>query len=104
MLSFEVTAIDLILVIAVIVLLFLHVAKLHNSPEEFIKKSLEKSVKPQNVESKDNIRLDVGIGFGECPRGFGKIRGLGNNDQISDRCLSCYRMSKCYLEEEKIEV
>jgi len=103
MLSFEVTAIDLILVIAVIVLLLLHVAKLRNSPEEFIKKSLEKSVKRQSVESKDNIRLDVGTGFGECPRGFGKIRGVANDDSISDRCLSCYRMSKCYIEEEKIE-
>ena len=103
MLSFEITAIDLVLVIAVIALLLLYVIKLANSPEELIKKSLEQSAKRQSGESKDNIRLDVATGFDECPRGFGKIRGIGSDDQISDRCLNCYRMSKCYVEEDKIE-
>jgi len=105
MLSFEITAIDLVLVIAVIALLLLYVIKLANSPEELIKKSLEQSAKHQiaPAESKNDFGSKVNAGFSECPRGFGKIRGIGSDDQISDRCLGCYRMSKCYVEEDKIE-
>jgi hypothetical protein len=95
MLSFEITAIDLILVIAVIALLLLYVAKLVNSPEEFLKKPLENKVKHETVE------LNHDSGYGECPRGFGKIKGIGNDNSISDRCLGCYRLSMCYLDEEK---
>ena len=105
MLSFEVTAIDLVLVIAVVALLLLYVIKLANSPEELIKKSLEQSVKHQKApaESKNDLILKVNDGFSECPRGFGKIKGIGNDNQISDRCLGCYKMSLCYAEEDKIE-
>ena len=78
MLSFEITAIDLVLVIAVIALLFLYVIKLANSPEELIKKSLEQSAKHQtaSAESKNDSSLKVNAGFSECPRGFGKIKGI----------------------------
>ena len=106
MLSFEITAIDLVLVIAVIALLLLYVMKLANSPEELIKKSVEQSVKHQMApaESKNDFGAKVNAGFSECPRGFGKIKGIINGDSISDRCLSCYRMSECYMAEEEIQI
>ena len=100
MLSFEITAIDLILVIAVIVLLLLYVVKLANSPEEFIKKSLEDREKSR---SRERVELKLNTTYNECPRGFGKIKGIDYGDSISDRCLTCYRISECYSEEKKIK-
>ena len=104
MLSFEITAIDIVLVIAVIVLLILYVLKLANSPEEFIKKSLENTGKDKRDKTKRNHDLHVNVGFDECPRGFGKIRGIGDDGLISERCFSCYRMSQCYVSEKEIEI
>lgn len=104
MLSFEITAIDIVLVIAVIVLLILYVVKLANSPEEIIKKSLENTAKDQRAKTKRHHDLQVNVGSNECPRGFGKIRGIGDDGSISDRCFSCYRMSQCYVSEKEIEV
>ena len=106
MLTFEITAIDLILVIAVIVLLLLYVTKLANSPEEIIKKSVEKNVRSKSSQMKysdrsNNSRLHDALN--ECPRGFGKIRGVGDDDSISERCFSCYKMSQCYVNVKRIE-
>ena len=104
MLSFELTAIDLILVIAVIVLLILYMTKLANSPEQVLRQSIrsyakkEKEVKSQEkeVESMPIVRDD----YSECPRGFGNIKKLGSDGSVSDRCLGCYRIMECYGESE----
>ena len=106
MLSFEITAIDLILVIAVVVLLLLFVTKLANSPEEIIKKSMEKNVKHQRQKMKYSDSSNnscVNYALNECPRGFGKIRGVDDDNSISERCLSCYKMSQCYVNVKRIE-
>ena len=97
MFAFEITAIDLILVIAVIVLLILYVTKLVNSPEELIKESIKQSVKQQKVEVCPDSRYD------ECPRGFGKIKQTGDLNFVPDRCLSCYRFSNCYAENTEVK-
>ena len=103
MLSFEVTAIDLILVMAVIVLFLFYVTKLVNSPEHLVRKSFENGVKRQNFELERNTSFGENK-LGECPRGFGIIKGVVNGNSISDRCLSCYKLSECYVETEEIEV
>ena len=92
MFTFEITAIDLILVLAVILLLVLYVTKLTNSPEELLKESIKQSVKQQKVEVCHDGSYDA------CPRGFGKIRQTGDLNSVSERCLSCYRFSDCYTE------
>ena len=98
MLSFELTAIDLILVIAVIVLLLLYLSKLANSPEQFLKRSMAKYASRERVESRSQGD------YAECPRGFGNIRKIGNVGSVSERCLGCYRIMECYGESEKTEL
>jgi hypothetical protein len=96
MLPFELTAIDLILVIAVIVLLILYITKLANSPEQVLKRSIKKYAKQEKeVESKPKY------GYAECPRGFGNIKKLSYDGSVSDRCLGCYRIMECYGESER---
>jgi hypothetical protein len=123
MLSFELSAIDLILVISVIVLLILYMTKLSaKTPEEkLFEQPTEKNVnkkhsgvicsfinpfsnvinsfrkrstnRPVSMPRKDNT---------ECPRGFGNIKKLSEDNSISEKCLGCYNILNCY-DENKFE-
>ena len=96
MLSFEVTAIDLILVITVIILIVLYWTKSSKSPENQILHGTTNDAKPQkNIPNPQN-------GYAECPRGFGYIKNIGDNGSIPERCLGCYRIMECYSEQEEI--
>ena len=98
MLSFELSAVDLILAIAVFVLLVLYTTKLANCPEEVLRKSIRSySRKEKDVEVRPREN------YGECPRGFGNIRKLGSDGSVSERCLGCYRIMECYSEGSKDE-
>jgi hypothetical protein len=98
MLSFQLTAIDIILVIAVIVLIVLYWAKLSKIPDEqFFRRSTAKVASPEKIAS------DPQSGYAECPRGFGYIRKIGDDGSVSERCLGCYRIMECYSEQEEIE-
>jgi len=96
MLSFELTAIDLILVLAVIVLLILYLTKLSvRTPEEkSFRQPIAKDVSPEILAS--TPQRD----YAECPRGFGNLRKLGEDNSVSERCLGCYRIMECYNESE----
>jgi len=98
MLSFELTAIDLILVIAVIVLLVLYWTKLSKIPEkQFFRGSTAKN------ESPEKIATNPQSGYAECPRGFGYIKKIGDDGSVSERCLGCYRIMECYSESEEVK-
>ena len=38
--------------------------------------------------------------YTECPRGFGNIKRLAENDSVSERCLGCYMIVECYSENK----
>ncbi len=94
MLSFELSAIDLILVLSVIVLLILYMTKLSvKTPEE--NSFRQPIVKNANLERSVSMPQND---YTECPRGFGNIRKLGEDNSVSERCLGCYRIMECYSE------
>ncbi len=98
MLSFEVTAIDLILVIAVMVLLVLYWTKLSKIPDEqFFRGSIAKIASPERLATRPQS------GYAECPRGFGYIKKIGDDGSVSERCLGCYRIMECYGESEEVK-
>ena len=94
MLSIELTAIDLVLVIAVIVLLILYLTKfaVKSREEEVFRRPIAKDLSPERLASTPQTD------YAECPRGFGNIRKLGEDNSVSDRCLGCYRIVECYSE------
>jgi len=97
MLSFEVTAIDLILVIAVMVLLVLYWTKLSKIPDEqFFRRSTAKDTSAERLAARPQS------GYAECPRGFGYIKKIGDDGSVSERCLGCYRIMECYGESEEV--
>jgi len=98
MIPFELTAIDLILTIAVIILIILYWTKLSKIPEEPIfRGSIARNTIPEKVTS--NPQSD----YTECPRGFGNIRKIGDDGSVSERCLGCYKIMECYSESEEIK-
>ena len=99
MLSFELSAIDLILVIAVIVLLMLYWTKLSKIPEEQLLRGLiAKDTSPEKIATNPQN------GYGECPRGFGHIKKIGDDGSVSEKCLGCYRIMECYGEKEEVNL
>jgi hypothetical protein len=103
MLSFELTAIDIILVIAVLVLFLLYWTKLSKIPDE----NLFRGVITRNTDRKKNacpekVTSNPKSGYAECPRGFGNIRKIGDDGSVSERCLGCYRIMECYGESEEV--
>jgi hypothetical protein len=97
MLSFELSAIDIILVLAVLVLLLLYWTKLSKLPEE---KTLTQPT-AQKTKPKETTKTPQND-YTECPRGFGYIKGIENDGSVSERCLGCYRIMDCYGESEKV--
>jgi hypothetical protein len=97
MLSFELSAIDIILVVAVLVLFLLYWTKLSTIPE----KNLFRGLTTQNMKQKKNTEKPQN-GYAECPRGFGHIKRIDDDGSVSERCLGCYRIMECYGEGEAV--
>ena len=95
MLSFDITAIDIILVIAVAVLLILYMKKLSMIPEKPLVLSPLKEV-PVHESRGSSSQMNCT----ECPRGYGNIRMLGADNSVSDKCLGCYMIMECYSQNE----
>jgi len=98
MLSFELSAIDLILVIAVIVLLILYITK----------PSTKTATEKKSMTTKSSLKTEGDVqsptpppkNSAECPHHFGYLKKLGKNAAIPDECLSCSRMMKCLYSTE----
>ena len=91
MLSFELSAIDLILVLSVIVLLLLYLTKLSKVNEKEV--VTEATVESKGFERKKTISQSK---YAACPRGFGNIKMVSDDGSVSERCLGCYRIMECY--------
>ena len=96
MLSFELSAIDLILATSVIVLLIMYMTKLSDKTPDV------NSFRTPRVEdaSPERAISHIQNDYTECQRGFGNIRKLGEDSSVSERCLGCYRIMECYSESE----
>lgn len=92
MLTFELSAIDLILAVSVVILMVLYITKLDPQYQE--QTSLLKQIK-KTTKSK-NFKVQVQSNYSECPRGFGNIKRISEDNSISERCLGCYRIMDCY--------
>lgn len=98
MLSFELTAIDIILVLAVLVLFVLYWTKLSKIPDErFFQGLITRAASPLKFTS--STQDD----YTRCPRGFGNIKKIGDDGSVSERCLNCYKITECYTESEEVK-
>ena len=108
MLSFELSAIDLILAIAVVILLILYITKssAKTSIEEKLLVEKEKPSRKPTIEDasseKEIERLapKPQTGSTKCPYGFGYLGKLDKDASIPDKCLGCSRIMECYSANE----
>jgi hypothetical protein len=120
MLSFEMSAIDLILAVAVIILLILYLTKSSAKPPVEEKMLVEKesssrepvieaimqettiseATMPEATVPEEEIESPVSTqpktGSVTCPYGFGYLRKLDKEASIPDGCLGCSRIMECY--------
>ena len=104
MLPFELSAIDLILVIAVIVLLILYVTKSsaepHTEEKRFVggkippKKPAVEAANPK-IEGDTRLVPHARKDSSKCPYGFGYLKKLDRDASIPDECLGCSRVMEC---------
>ena len=100
MIEFELSAIDIILAIAVVVLLVLYL-KNFSPPSLGNKLDHKEDMMPDIKKQKsENIPKPKKEDYAECPRGFGKIKNLSEDNSVSERCLGCYQIMECYKETD----
>lgn len=81
MLSFNITAIDIILAIAVIILTILYLKKTQDFPEELSLRSLTKNLKHQN------LTLNLQDDFAELPTNCQNNNDFSENNTFSEATL-----------------
>ena len=111
MLSFELSAIDLILALSVIILLVLYLTKLSTRPPTEQKPLVEKERPPEKPVTESTIvgedeektmskEIRPQTSSVTCPYGFGYLRKLDKEASIPDGCLGCSRIMECYSADE----
>jgi hypothetical protein len=110
MLPFELSAIDLILVIAVVVLLILFLFKSSVKPslqkkvtehvERHRRQSMMTPVSDLEPEGRERISHQSQAASSECPYGFGYVRKRRRDGPIPDKCLGCSRLIECSKSSE----
>ena len=111
MLSFEISAIDIVLLIAVIVLLVLFItqktgqvatkSRLHMKDQE---KLSEKPKKMLEAAKEKLFTTQPSKGFKECVHDFGYLRNLPQNTPVPDECFGCPKVMRCLFPNEQDQI
>jgi hypothetical protein len=102
MLSFEVSAIDVVLLVAVLVLLLLFISQRrgHSAAEPRLdtdvqeKLSKKKAVKVEKA-AEDSVKKQSTEGFQECAHEFGYLKDMPKNTPVPDECFGCPNVLRC---------
>lgn len=99
MLSFDISAIDIVLLVAVLVLSVLLIAQQRGKkvadsqlPPSSLEENLETRVKGK---SKGHNTKQSPLGFTECIHDFGYLRNLPQNTAVPDECFGCPKVMRC---------
>ena len=107
MFSFDVSAIDIVLAMAVVVLFVLYVAKKQES-ERDLSTTVEKvetlqenqKTASRTSKSRKNVRAKSQADFRNCVHSFGYLRSLPRNTPIPDECLGCPTVVQCVFQNK----
>jgi hypothetical protein len=102
MLSFDVSAIDMVLLVAVLVLLLLFVSqrKGRSTAEPNLnmdtqgKPSIE-PVKMGETAAETFVKKQSAGGFQKCVHQFGYLRDMPKNTPVPDECFGCPKVLRC---------
>lgn len=107
MLSFEISAIDVVLMVAMLILLVLFVTqrksqsmaepRLSINPQQ--KLSEEPEVKKE-ITVEDRLDKPSANNFRGCIHQFGHLKGMSENTPIPDECFGCPKVLRCMFRNE----
>lgn len=107
MFSFDVSAIDIVLAVAVVVLFVLYVAKKPESTRAVsttVKRvdTLQENQKAASgtPKSRKNVRAKSQTDFRSCAHSFGYLRSLPRNTPVPDECLGCPTVVQCVFQDK----
>ncbi len=108
MLSFELSVVDVVLVMAIIVILLLQLKK---APTESSTEKLSdekgrpledlKSLITRNTSRKREIPTHAPEGSVDCSHHFGYLKTLPLGSVVPEECRSCSRATRCFLIDER---
>jgi hypothetical protein len=107
MLSFDVSAIDIVLLIAVIVLLVLFIQKkgqASTTPPLSVQAQDELPEKTELKSQKAKKKLTANQshkGFHECAHSFGYLKDLPKNTPVPNECFGCPQVMRCLFTSEQ---
>lgn len=106
MLSFELSAIDIVLLVAVLILLSLYVTKMREKPQNQLESKTEQQqfpTKPQKTKKekkKTEFPEEQTKTSFECAHHFGYLRNLARNTPVPDECFGCLKVMQCLFPSE----
>ena len=111
MLSFDVSAIDIVLAVAVIILLCLYVAKKPHTPTSEVKSQVEETQpfrENQKAASKTlkskSYAAKSQTGLQKCVHSFGYLRSLPKNTSVPDECFGCPKIMQCLFQKSNPKI
>jgi len=107
MLSFELSAIDVVLVVAVLILFSLYVGRKPGAsktePKSNVENAQKLQEKPKMTAKTQKSKAQAAqppASFQKCAHHFGYLRNLPRNTPVPDECFGCPRVMRCLFESE----
>jgi len=100
MLSFEISAIDIVLLVISLILLLLHVTKRIETPKNRAQAIVEKEPKKREAQKETATRQtkpstkQTDVNF-QCSHQFGFLKQLPRNTAVPDECFGCPKVMQC---------
>jgi len=108
MLSFEISAIDVVLSVVVVVLIVLYVSQQKGKavaeqklPARRFEEKLEKLKTKAKDKSEEPTTRPSPAGFSTCKHNFGHLRKLPPNTPVPDECFGCPKVTRCLFPKEQ---
>jgi len=103
MLSFEISAIDVVLMVVMLVLFLLFIAQRRSQPmaepqlniDDQEKHTLEETKAAEENMTEDSLKKHSAEGFQKCVHEFGYLRDMPKNTPIPDECFGCPKVLRC---------
>jgi len=110
MLTFDISAIDIVLLVAVMVLIMLFVTQHRSkavvesqSPPPSLEENLEKLETRVKSKNKEHNTRQSSLGFTKCIHDFGYLRNLPQNTPVPDECFGCPQVMRCLFPNEQTQ-
>jgi hypothetical protein len=112
MLSFEMSAMDVVLLIAILVLFLLFITRRRNQSAAEPRLNMDEQGKPleerqiEETAAEKLLKKQSAEGFQKCIHQFGYLRSMPKNAPIPDECFGCPKVLRCMFpnQQDRVQV